>query len=182
GQALTKAKQDYYLGRPALSAYDEKSLLEATFYGLPFYGVGVAPTAIPAAPSTPTVVPGTTSPTTTPAATPIEKDAVSGLDSAPFFATPTFTLLHGKHGDFYESGRGGIDAVNYRPVVGKIALPATKPGLRAHSAILETLQSFEDRNADGTIKPFDASFVMPTEDLSALSPEAVFGDAAYPSV
>jgi hypothetical protein len=185
GQALTKAKQDYYLDRSALSAYDEKSMLEATFYGLPFYGVGVAPTPIggtpPAPTPTPTTVPGTASPTSTPVASPIVTDPVSGLDSAGFFATPTFTLRHGKHGDYYESGPGGVDAVNYRPVVARVTMPATKPGLRAHSAIIESAQSFEDRNDDGTIKPFDASFVMPTEDLTALSPEPVFGDAAYPS-
>jgi hypothetical protein len=112
----------------------------------------------------------------------VEKDPISGLDSAPFFATPTFTLVHGKHGDYYESGPQGVDTVNYRPVVGQVEMPATKPGVHAHSAIIESLQSFEDRNPDGTVKPFDASFVMPTEDLTALSPEPVFGDAAYPSV
>jgi hypothetical protein len=52
GEALTRAKQDYYLTNGGtLSAYDRKALLEATMYGLPFYGVGVSPGAIPGKPA-----------------------------------------------------------------------------------------------------------------------------------
>ncbi len=169
GEALTRAKQQYYLDRPALSAYDEKSLLEASLFGLPFYNVG-APTTAPAPPTT---VPGTTA-ATTPAASPIAPDPVSGIDSATFSATPDFgTVITGKHGKFYANA-GGVDVVNYRPLVPKLTMPATKPGLRAHSPFIETLQSVDEAN-------FDGDFVTPTEDLTALSPEAVFGDAAFPS-
>ena len=72
-------------------------------------------------------------------------------------------MITGKHGKFYANA-GGVDVVNYRPLVPKLTMPATKPGLRAHSPFIETLQSVDEAN-------FDGDFVTPTEDLTALSPE-----------
>ena len=47
GQALTWAKNEYVSGLPAFSVYDEKAVMESTFYGLPFYRVGTTPAPLP---------------------------------------------------------------------------------------------------------------------------------------
>ena len=95
GEALTRAKADYYLQKAGnLGAYDRKAMAELTLYGLPFYGVGVAPTAIPGAPSglpAEGPVAGASS-ATTPASGSLVPDPVSGIASAAFSAVPTFTL------------------------------------------------------------------------------------------
>ncbi len=53
GEALTQAKDTYFLSRVAFSSYDEKTLSEAELYGLPMYGVGTAPAPLNAAAVTP---------------------------------------------------------------------------------------------------------------------------------
>lgn len=45
GQALTFAKNEYASDLSVFSVYDEKALMESTFYGLPFYRVGAPPVA-----------------------------------------------------------------------------------------------------------------------------------------
>jgi hypothetical protein len=59
GQALAWAKNKYVAGLQTLSVYDEKAVMESTFYGLPFYRVGLTPQPLPAAPTT-QVVPDAT--------------------------------------------------------------------------------------------------------------------------
>lgn len=54
GQALQFAKQGYYGSLATFSDYDQKSLMETVFYGLPFWGIGTA--------STPPPIPGTVTP------------------------------------------------------------------------------------------------------------------------
>ena len=39
GDAVRRAKQRYYLETPRFDAYDEKSLMQWTLYGLPMYAV-----------------------------------------------------------------------------------------------------------------------------------------------
>ena len=51
GQALAWAKNEYVAGIQTFSVYDEKALQESTFYGLPFYRVGLGPAPLPAAPT-----------------------------------------------------------------------------------------------------------------------------------
>jgi len=55
GQALMQAKNDYFKDTAVFSVYDEKALMEATFYGLPFYQVGLAPAEVPPPPTNATV-------------------------------------------------------------------------------------------------------------------------------
>ena len=56
GQALAWAKNEYISGVQTFSVYDEKALMESTFYGLPFYRIGAAdPEPLPAAPTNTTV-------------------------------------------------------------------------------------------------------------------------------
>jgi PKD repeat protein len=51
GQALAWAKNDYIAGLQSFSVYDEKAVQESTFYGLPFYRVGLPTDELPAAPT-----------------------------------------------------------------------------------------------------------------------------------
>jgi Domain of unknown function DUF11/Peptidase family C25 len=173
GEALTRAKQDYYLtAGGTLSSYDRKALLEATMFGLPFYGVGVAPTAIPGAPAGVPVAGATN--VTTPADGTLVNDPVSGQPSAEFSLTPTFTLVTGPKGLHY-SNAGQVTQVNYRPIVPRVSLPATRPGQVAHYPFVESLESAPDE------PNFNAAFSTPTIDLGSLSPEILFADAKFPS-
>ena len=78
GQALAFAKQEY-AATPTQSGYHLKVIDEATMMGLPMYRVG---TGVTAPPQTPAI-------TTT--------DSATGLPSAPFTVTPSFTAR--QHGD-----------------------------------------------------------------------------------
>ena len=51
GQALAWAKNEYVAGVQSFSVYDEKALMESTFYGLPFYRVGLPTVDLPAPPT-----------------------------------------------------------------------------------------------------------------------------------
>ena len=173
GEALTRAKQDYYLtAGGSLSSYDRKALLEATMFGLPFYGVGVAPTAIPGSPPGVPVAGATN--VTTPADGTLVNDPVSGQPSAEFSLTPSFTLVPGPKGLHY-SNAGQVTQVNYRPIVPRVSLPATRPGQVAHYPFVESLESAPDE------PNFNAAFSTPTIDLGSLSPEILFADAKFPS-
>ena len=142
GEALTRAKQDYYLTAGGmLSSYDRKALLEATMFGLPFYGVGVAPTAIPGSPAGVPVAGATN--VTTPFDGTLVNDPVSGQPSAEFSLTPTFTLVNGPKGTHY-SNAGQVTSVNYRPIVPRVSLPATRAGQIAHYPFVESLESAPD--------------------------------------
>ncbi len=176
GEALAQAKADYFLGRANFSAYEQKTTLQATLYGLPFFAVGVAPLPVgtPPAPlpAPPATIPGATS-ATAPNEGPITPDPVSQLRSAEFAVVPAFTREDGEYGDFWTNA-GQVTGVHYRPLVSTLALPATRAGERAHSALIESLVSQDD-------SPWDPSLLMPTTDATALSPEPTFTDIGFPS-
>ncbi|HWN22364.1 MAG TPA: PxKF domain-containing protein, partial [Gaiellaceae bacterium] len=176
GDALAQAKADYFLGRSSFSAYEQKTTLQATLYGLPFFGVGVAPLPVgtppPTVPPAPVTIPGTTS-ATAPSEGPIVSDPISGLPSAAFAAVPVFTLENGDFGDFWTNA-GQVTGTHYRPLVSALSLPATRTGVRAHSALIESLVSQDD-------SPWDPSLLMPTTDATALSPEPTFTNIGFPS-
>ena len=56
-------------------------------------------------------------------------DPVSGQPSAEFSLTPTFTLVNGPKGSHYENA-GQVTAVNYRPLVPRVSLPASRASRR----------------------------------------------------
>ena len=85
GQALTFAKNEYASDLSVFSVYDEKALMESTFYGIPFYRVGVTP--VPADP----VPTNTTTPDST------------GNESISLTATPSNTLDATPLGDIYSN-------------------------------------------------------------------------------
>jgi hypothetical protein len=179
GEALANAKQSYYLGRTAFSSYDEKTLSEAELYGLPMYGVGVAPPALgaplgPAAPvASPDPVRGSTG-----SASP-NRGTLTALPStsaqvASFAVTPSFgTAQTGDHGQYFTNG-GQVQAPNYRPLQPFVTLPATRSGTVAHGVLVDGLTSND-------IAPFDPDNVRPTLDLSANEPEPQFADEAWPT-
>jgi hypothetical protein len=51
GQALTWAKNEYVGGLQTFSVYDEKAVMESTFYGIPFYRVGLDTKQLPMTPT-----------------------------------------------------------------------------------------------------------------------------------
>ena len=94
GQAWMQAIQDYWSTLQTVGVYDEKVMAEATFYGLPFYGVGKAPAPVPFFPKT------TRSAAAAPVISPLAVDPITGLEAAPFTVAPAFTLHHTAQGDF----------------------------------------------------------------------------------
>jgi Tol biopolymer transport system component len=152
GQALAFAKQDY-AATPTQSGYHLKVIDEATMMGLPMYRVGTGTTAPPPTPSV----------TTT--------DSATGLPSAGFNVTPSFTLVTTAIGSYYTSDDSFAE--NRRPIEPTTKLDITQPGLVAHGALLTGLSSTDDPG-------FDAAFSRVVDDFSAFTPELV-GDVSYPT-
>jgi hypothetical protein len=123
GDNWLNALTSYFLTTGIYSAVDEKVMLEATFYGLPFYHFGSAPTPAP---------PGGTPPTS---------DGV--VDSSSY--SPPTTAGRVRHdlpnGTSFWSGSGGTIAVPYRsiqPLVTKDVSVAGKEGRGAWVTSLTT--------------------------------------------
>ena len=152
GQALAFAKQEY-AATPTQSGYHLKVIDEATMMGLPMYRIGTGTTAPPATP----VV------TTT--------DSATGLPTAPFNVTPSFTRVNTTIGSYYTSD--DFFAENRRPIEPTTKLDVTEPGLVAHGALLTALNSTDETG-------FDAAFSRVVDDFSAFTPELV-GDVSYPT-
>ncbi len=191
GSALTQAKQQYYLSRVAFSNYDEKALSEAELYGLPMYGIGHSPTALPAlpgapaAPAAPPSGPVTgASAATSPSQGTLSSFPGTGVQSAGFSATPDFGPLdpvthepdpqQGVNGEFFTNG-GQVQAPNYRPLQPYLSLTAGRPGsgLYAHGVVIDSLTS-----QDHT--PFTPDNVRPTLNTSANEPPPTFTDESWP--
>ena len=152
GQALAFAKQEY-AATPTQSGYHLKVIDEANLMGLPMYRVGTGATP---APPTPAV-------TTT--------DSATGLPTAPFNVSPSFTRVDTGIGSYYVSD--DAFAENRRPIEPTTKLDVTEPGLVAHGALLTALTSTDEAN-------FDAAFSRVIDDFSAFTPELV-GDVSYPT-
>jgi len=177
GEALANAKQAYYLGRTAFSSYDEKTLSEAELYGLPMYGVGVAPPAVGAPiatppPVAPDPVRGASS-STSPSEGTLTALPATSAQVASFDVAPTFTAQSGDHGQYFTNG-GQVQAPNYRPLQPYVTLPATRTGSVAHGVLVDALTSND-------VTPFNPDNVRPTLDLSANEPEPQFADEAWPT-
>ena len=173
GEALTFAKQEYFASLGVYGVYDEKALVEATFYGLPMYRVGTG--TLPPAPD-PIVV--------------TADSVVTGLDSETFHfeasvppatADSVFNLVTGPKGSFFEF-EGKTQVTHYRPIqprtefdvtavteVGTSDVPTT-----AHGAIITGLVS-ED------VSPFDVAFARPVIDLQDNEAAPEFRDVVFPS-
>jgi CSLREA domain-containing protein len=167
GHALVAAKQHYLASLVVPGVYDEKSVAEATFYGLPMYSIGVVTRALSA----------------TEAVTPASSEPVTGLpvhhvDFQPSLgaAGPAPRLLRTDtdRGSFWTvDGRSQV--THYRPVqpFAELDVTASDATLVAHGAIVTRLNS--------TDVAVDGYFARPTIDDAAREPEIVFGDVAWPS-
>ena len=152
GQALAFAKQEY-AATPTLSGYHLKVIDQASMMGLPMYRVG---TGAGAAPPTPAIT---------------STDSATGLPTAPFNVSPSFTLVDTAIGSYYVSD--DAFAENRRPIQPTTRLDVTQPGLVAHGALITGLTSTDEPN-------FDAAFSRVVDDLSAFTPELV-GDVTFPT-
>ena len=152
GQALAFAKQEY-AATPTLSGYHLKVIDQASMMGLPMYRVGttgLAPPPNPAITST---------------------DSATGLPTASFSISPSFTRVSTSIGDYYVSDDSFAE--NRRPIEPTTRRDITQPGLVAHGALITGLTSVDETG-------FDAAFSRVVEDLSAFSPELV-GDVTFPT-
>ena len=156
GQALMFAKQAYVGGLGLYTNYDEKVLMEATFYGLPMYTFA-DPVSGPV---------GDTPPTTA-------TDPATGLQSASFDFDPdfqtetvdgeTFTVVDG------EDPQVSPD----RPILPRTSAYATVTGATAHDALITELTTTVNDAVPG-IATADVSGAPPAE-------PSRFGSVSFPS-
>ncbi|NNC75190.1 MAG: hypothetical protein HKN93_06725 [Acidimicrobiia bacterium] len=168
GEALQYAKHRYASGELLYDAFDDKVIMQATFYGLPMYSVGANPTPVPPVDPLPT---GT--------------DPVTGLTVATFDVDlgilpggPDLDLnlveaTGNERGSYYfvdVDGNGtynsddGTQVTPLRPIQPKVEINATQENLIAHGALITDLRS-ED------IPNFDPVISKATVDLAANEPE-----------
>ncbi len=152
GQALAFAKQEY-AATPTLSGYHLKVIDQASMMGLPMYRVG---TATGPAPPNPAIT---------------STDSATGLPTASFSVSPSFTRVSTSIGDYYVSD--DAFAENRRPIEPTTKRDITQPGLVAHGAVITGLTSVDETG-------FDAAFSRVVDDLSAFTPELV-GDVTFPT-
>jgi hypothetical protein len=120
------ALTNYYLGASIYSAYDEKVMLEATFYGLPFYHFGTAPTAADS--SSMTAAPS--------GSIDIGSTSVTGLGPG---ASPT----PGQGGTQYWKGPAGTLTVPYRPIQPLATKDVTVAGKKARDIFVTSLTTHD---------------------------------------
>ena len=123
GQALMYAKQAYLGGLGLYTNYDEKVMMEATYYGLPMYRF-----ADPVADLPPT------SPTTS-------TDPITALTSASFNVDPTFTTESAERRELHGRRRSGPAGRADRPVLPRTSVYATVAGQDAHDALITSLET-----------------------------------------
>ena len=127
GEALQYAKAEYAADLTAYGVYDEKALMEATFYGLPFYRLDVAdPPPVPPLPPAPV----------------ISTDPITGIDTSTIEVTPVTEEREADDGATYWVGIGDdgeelTTAVHDRPVQPRDETSFTAPaGTEAHDALV----------------------------------------------
>ena len=169
GDALTVAKQRYAASLAVVSPYDEKALMESTFYGLPMWSL-----PSPATPSSPLGRPGASS--------------ASGFNPNVRIAptntslNPTFVSSDGTPLDGHYEVNGQTQVAPQRPIQPRFELdvsadPSVDPalsGLVAKGALVTSLTS---KDIAG-LKPDQ---FRPAIDNAASEQAAVVGDATFPA-
>ena len=132
GQALQFAKQGYYGSLATFSDYDQKSLMETVFYGLPFWGIGAA--------STPPTVPGTVTPAPDP--------ATGGVQSAAASVTPAFSFTPTANGTVVTADGKPPTVVDQQPIIPRTSIDVTptSASLEVHGYVITSLASTDDPN------------------------------------
>ena len=155
GEQWIDALQTYYLTAGDYDVFDEKAMIEATFYGLPFYHFKT---------------PGNSTPPTPPATTPENGLDVASLD--PLTPNPTsHTLADDRR--YWEIDRNTLN-VPYRPVTPLVAKEVTVPGKSAKGVFIRSLSTHDVPN----VKPLLA---YPRIDSELKEPHPKFENTFWPA-
>jgi hypothetical protein len=169
GQALMRAKQDYFSSLGSFSDYDAKVLEEATFFGLPMFNVGTPAQQAP--PSDPISAVNTTT-----------NDPVTGVASASVDVTSTFSPATAT-APFYTANGQDPQVTSNQPIEPRTELDVTAPPLGgaapiAHGALITGLTSHDGP----TVSSSSLAYGQATIDLTAHDPKLAPAGAAFPSV
>ena len=178
GVALTQAKQGYAASLGVIGAYDEKTLAEYTFYGLPMWRL---------APSTATPTGAAKLAASSSADTVV--DPLTGLSAEPIVRTPTQVKRTTPSGSYWvdtadpehrDAGAGGtppetggVQVTHFRPIQPREVIPVSIPN--AHGALITELRSVL---ASPSVDPV---YSRPVVDNSAAEPELPWNDVVFPS-
>ena len=169
GDALTVAKQRYAASLAVVSPYDEKALMESTFYGLPMWSL-----PSPTTPSSPLGRPGASTPS---GFNPNVRVAPTNNSLNPTFVSSDNTQLDGH----YELN-GQTQVAPQRPIQPRFELdvsadPAVDPALNGLVAKGALVTSLTSKDIAG-LKPDQ---FRPAIDNAASEQAAVVGDATFPA-
>jgi len=164
GTAMAQAKQLYFTNRPVVSPYDEKTLQEVVFYGLPMYHVKTPSQSTPG--------------------TAISLSPAAGNTATFSFDATKLHLNTTARGRYFDIGGQTLTDPN-RPIEPQTAVDVTpgqpgappvssQSGIAAHGALITALTS-TDYGA------FDPVYQQPTVGPAANQPEPSVGDAPFPA-
>ena len=159
GEQWIEALHSYYLTAGAYDVFDEKAMIEATFYGLPFYRFD--PTTI-----TPVVPPGDSAPT------PLTGEG--SVEVAPITMSPTLTRQSRADGRTWWEIDGQTLNVPYRPVQPTDSRDVTLPNKTARGVFIKSLTTHDEAN----VKPLRA---YPVIDLKAHEPDPDVENIFFPA-
>jgi hypothetical protein len=159
GERLVYAKQNYFQTIGTYGVYDEKALVEATFYGLPMYHLTSGGTPPPPAFQSPAADPS----------------GISGLNIVPLSIAPTLSgPINTGRGTYWTGPNGQTQATFYRPIEPRVDQDVTAQNSSAHGFIVKSLSTADT----GNIAP---ALAYPTVDLSSHEPAPNFQDDLYPA-
>jgi hypothetical protein len=159
GEQWIEALHSYYLTAGAYDVFDEKVMIEATFYGLPFYRFG--PTVAPVTPPGPPPLPP-----------PVNDGSVQvrNITMAPTLTSHTRTSDGRKWWDV----DGQTLNVPYRPVQPTASRDVSVPGETARGVFIKSLTTHDEAN----VKPLRA---YPVIDLKAHEPDPDVENIFFPA-
>jgi hypothetical protein len=153
GEALQRAKLNYYNALSKFESLDEKVLGEWTLYGLPMARVHLptprTPTVTPRASIQPTIVARTV--------------YANGVTAVTQSITPTLTLSQTAQGSFYMVN-GEVEVVGNRPIEPRLSVNVAQGGLYAHGALI-----VGGRTRDEALDPY-ISRVITEQTYSTVEP------------
>ncbi len=162
GEAFRYAKAEYAADLTAYGVYDEKAMMEATLYGLPFYRLDVPnPPPVPPLPAEPTVNP----------------DPVAGVDTTTIEVTPVTEERTGEDGSTYyvgigEGGEEQTTAIHDRPVQPRAEETFTAPnGSTAHDGLVVDLATTDH---PGTAPHIYEPVVDDGQERTGVTPDVAF--------
>jgi WD40 repeat protein len=163
GADWLSAEHEYFNGAGAYGVYDEKALVEATFYGFTFWQVdGATP---PTPPTPPTLI---NDPVSELEVASVTVDTVGPGKNAPALeqkTTPEGAFWHADDETTF---------VHFRPIQPRIERDVTVPGKVAHGAVIMDLETSD-------VAGVNPLLAQPTIDLSDHELERNFRDVAFPA-